>query len=68
MREERRGESFQDISFLSTEFCRSEFIEKRVKVHLLDKGYVWVPKKGISLKIQLRRFQEIKIFKIRRCS
>ena len=32
--------SFND----STEFRRSEFVETRVKVHLLDEGYAYVPK------------------------
>ena len=27
-------------------FRRSEFVEPRVKVHLLDEGYAWVPKEG----------------------
>ena len=26
------------------EFCRSEFVGPRMKVHLLDEGYAWVPK------------------------
>ena len=29
----------------STEFRRLEFVEPRTKVHLLDEGYAWVPKK-----------------------
>ena len=33
-------------SFLprSTEFCQSKFIKLKMKVHLIDEGYAWVPK------------------------
>ena len=71
MRERKKGEkeSSQDFSLLSTKFHRSEFVGLRMKVHLLDEGYVWVPKKkGISLVIQRKRFWEIEFFGIRRCS
>ena len=46
MRERKRGEkeSSQDFSLRSIEFRRSEFVEQRTKVHLLDEGYAWVPK------------------------
>ena len=37
-------ESFKAFFRRSTEFCRLEFIELRVKVHLLDKSYTCVPK------------------------
>ena len=48
------------------EFRRSEFVKPRVKVHLLDKGYACVPKKGgISPKIQRSDFGEIKVFEFR---
>ena len=33
------------FSLRSSELCQSEFIEPRVKVHLLDEGYMWVPKR-----------------------
>ena len=57
---EREHPSF---SLRSSEFRRSEFVELRVKVHLLDEGYVYIQKKGgISPKIQRKRFQEIKDF------
>ena len=42
---EREKKSSQDFSLRSTEFHRSEFIEPRVKVHLPDEGYAWVPKR-----------------------
>ena len=41
-REEERAKCFFRRS---TEFRRSEFVEPRVKVHLLDEGYTWVQKK-----------------------
>ena len=41
---DRKGEA-KDVSSGSTEFRRSEFIESKVKVHLLNKGYAWVPKR-----------------------
>ena len=31
------------FSFRSSEFRWSEFIELRVKVHLFDEGYVYIP-------------------------
>ena len=44
MREgEKREMKNQNFSLRSTEFRRLEFVEPRTKVHLLDKGYVWVP-------------------------
>ena len=42
---ERRGREHPTFSILSSEFRRSKFVERRVKVHLLDECYVWVPKK-----------------------
>ena len=32
----------QNFSLRSTKFHWSEFVGSRTKVHLLDKGYVWV--------------------------
>ena len=34
----------QNFSLRSTKFRRSEFVEPRTKVRLLDEGYMWVPK------------------------
>ena len=44
--ERERGEEEINSSFfpLSAEFRRSEFVEQRAKVHLLDEGYVWILK------------------------
>ena len=42
---ERKGREVEDFFQLSMEFRRSEFVKPRVKVHLLDEGYVCVPKK-----------------------
>ena len=43
VRKEERKKN-QNFYLQSTEFCRLEFVEPRVKVHLLDKGYAWVQK------------------------
>ena len=40
----RREKELLSFSLRSSEFYRSEFAEPRVKVHLLDKGYAWIPK------------------------
>ena len=34
----------KNFSLRSTEFRQSEFVVPRMKVHLHDEGYVWVPK------------------------
>ena len=34
----------ENFSLQSKEFRRSEFVGPRMKVHLLDEGYMWVPK------------------------
>ena len=41
---EKRKIKNQNFSLRSTEFRWSEFIGPRTKVHLLDEGYMWVPK------------------------
>ena len=44
-REKERGRKREPNFFLqSTEFRRLEIVEPRVKAHLLDEGYAWVPK------------------------
>ena len=40
---EKEGES-SNFSLRSMEIDWSEFVGPRTKVHLLDEGYVWVPK------------------------
>ena len=35
----------QDFFWRSSEFCRLEFVEPRIKVYRLDKGYAHVQKK-----------------------
>ena len=40
----KRKKEIQDFFLRSTKFCKSEFIEPRVKVYLLDEGYMYVPK------------------------
>ena len=43
--EKGRKERTPSFSLRSTEFCQSDFVGPRLKVHCLDKGYAWVPKK-----------------------
>ena len=46
MREKRgKKEIFQTFFRQSIEFYRSEFVDPRVKVHLLDEGYAYIPKR-----------------------
>ena len=42
---ERREREHLSFYLRSSEFHRSEFVESRVKVHLLDEGYAFIPKK-----------------------
>ena len=44
----------ENFSLQSKEFRRLEFVGPRMKVHLLDEGYMWVPKTWISPRIQAR--------------
>ena len=44
-REKREEESFQNFYLRSTKFHRLEFVGPRTKVHILDEGYAWVPKR-----------------------
>ena len=44
-REKRKNKNKNsNFSLRSTEFRRLEFVGPRTKVHLIDEGYVWVPK------------------------
>ena len=43
-RERKEKRKNKNFSLQSTEFCWSEFVGLRMKVHLLDDGYAWVPK------------------------
>ena len=45
-REKKNKIKNKKIYLRSTEFRRSEFVEPKVKVHLLNEGYAWVPKTG----------------------
>ena len=42
---ERREREFPRFSLQFPDICRSEFIEQRVKVHLLDEGYTFIAKR-----------------------
>ena len=39
---EKRNKKNQNFYFRSMEFCRSKFIGPKMKVYLLDEGYMWV--------------------------
>ena len=40
-----REKEIPSFSLLFLKFRQSEFVEPRVKVHLLDEGYSWIQKK-----------------------
>ena len=42
--ERERKERNPNLSLRFMEFCQSEFVGLRTKVHLIDKGYTWIPK------------------------
>ena len=44
-RERKRGERGSNFSLRSMEIGWSEFVGLRTKVHILDEGYTWVPKR-----------------------
>ena len=58
--EETKGESF-NFSLRSTEIRWSEFVELRTKVHLLNEGYVWVPKTRDFAKDSSEEFGKSKV-------
>ena len=41
---ERRGREHPSFSLRSSKCRQTEFVKPKVKVHLLDEGYAWVPK------------------------
>ena len=43
-KKEKKKKRNPSLSLRSTEFRWLEFVGPRTKVHLLDEGYVWVPK------------------------
>ena len=49
------------FSLRSTEFCRLEFVGPRMKVHLLDEGYVWVPKTRDFIEDSNEEFRKSKV-------
>ena len=61
VRGEKRKIKNQNFSLRSTEFHRSEFIGPRMKVHLLDEGYVRVPKTGDFAKDSSEEFGKSKV-------
>ena len=57
----RKRKKNQNFSLRSTEFRRSEFIRPRTKVHLLDEGYVWVPKTRDFAEDSSKEFEKSKV-------
>ena len=55
---EKRKKEIQSFFLRSTEIRWSEFVEPRIKVYLLDKGYSYVPES----KIQKIKFGKIEGF------
>ena len=66
--EEGEKEKIQVFFLRSLKFHRLEFVEPITKVHRLDEAYACVQKKTRSFIFQMRRFGEIKVFGLRRCS
>ena len=62
------GEELSSFSLRSSEFRRSKFVEPRVKVHLLDEGYVWVPKRRGFIKDPKEEFSGNQRFRAREAS
>ena len=54
----RREREQQAFSLQSTEFCRSDFVRPRLKVHHLDEDYAWVPKRRGFTENQKEEFSE----------
>ena len=51
----------QNFSLRSTEFRWSKFVGTRTKVHLLDEGYVWVPKTRDFVEDSSKEFGKSKV-------
>ena len=65
----RREREKQAFSLSSMGLRPSEFVVPRVKVHLLDKGYMWVPiKEGFQRRSKRGDSGEIKVLGFRRGS
>ena len=58
---EIKNKKNSNFSLRSMEFRRSEFIGLRTKVHLLDEGYVWVPKTRDFAKDSSEEFRKSKV-------
>ena len=54
----------ENLSLRSTEFRRSEFVGPRMKVHLLDEGYVWVPKTRDFAEDSSEEFGKLKVLSL----
>ena len=58
---QKKKKKSQSFFLRSTKFRHSEFIEPRVKVHLLDEGYAWVPKTWDFAKGSSKKFEKSKV-------
>ena len=65
---EEKEESIPTFSLRSPEFYQSEFIKSRVKVHLLDEDYAWVPKRRDFTKVLNEEILENQGFRDREAS
>ena len=64
----RREREQQAFSLRSTEFCQSDFVGPRLKVHRLDEDYVSVPKMRGFIKDQMEKFSGNRRFRARKAS
>ena len=65
---ERERERRLSFSLRSLELCQSEFVEPRVKVHILDEGYLYIPKKRDFIEDQKEKISGIQGFRAREAS
>ena len=61
VREGEKKMKNQNFSLRSTEFYLSKFVGPRMKVYLLDEGYVWVPKTRDFSKDSSEEFRKSKV-------
>ena len=60
-----KGERDSNFFLRSTEIDWSEFVGSRTKVHLLDKGYAWVPKTWDFTEDSSKEFGKSKVLSLR---
>ena len=52
---------FQNFSLRSTEIGWLEFVEPKMKVHLLEEGYAWIPKTRNFVENSSEKFGKSKV-------